>query len=236
MKTTQLPTIISKQEAIELGLKRYFTNISCMHGHFSERSVSEGKCYECMNLRARKARKANPEKFKEFEKKRYPKRKITEKKQRRNRYLKNREEILLKAKEEYSQNKEEIIKRNVAYKKRWRETPNGILVEFIRRSVHRVIDSIKKGKNISSLKLVKYTTLELKKHIESKFLPGMNWNNHGSYFIDGKKTWQLDHKISISKILKIHKYKSQDEIIIIANSLENLQPLWAIDNLKKGNR
>jgi hypothetical protein len=39
--------IITRKEAKEQGLKRYFTSKSCKHGHVSERRVSTGHCLGC---------------------------------------------------------------------------------------------------------------------------------------------------------------------------------------------
>jgi len=41
--------IITRKEAKEQGLKRFYTGVLCIHGHDSERSVSEGNCIECKN-------------------------------------------------------------------------------------------------------------------------------------------------------------------------------------------
>lgn len=62
---------------------------------------------------------------------------------------------------------------------------------------------------------------EFKLYIESMFLEGMTWENHGE--------WHLDHKIPISWA------KSEEELYIL-NHYTNFQPLWADDNLSKGNR
>lgn len=45
--------IVSRLEAKSLGLTRYFTGISCKHGHLSERLVSNSTCIECGNGRVR---------------------------------------------------------------------------------------------------------------------------------------------------------------------------------------
>ena len=42
--------LISKQEAQNQGLRYYFTNIPCKHGHHSERKVADGACKECVRL------------------------------------------------------------------------------------------------------------------------------------------------------------------------------------------
>lgn len=42
--------IITRKEAKEKGLSRYFTGEACKHGHISERTVCNGGCVECKNV------------------------------------------------------------------------------------------------------------------------------------------------------------------------------------------
>ena len=63
---------------------------------------------------------------------------------------------------------------------------------------------------------------EFKLHIESLWLEGMTWENHG---VDG---WHIDHKIPLDYFVK----NSDDPWE--ANHYTNLQPLWAAANLSKG--
>ena len=58
-------------------------------------------------------------------------------------------------------------------------------------------------------------------YIENLFTDGMSWSNFGE--------WHIDHKIPISW------GKTEDDIIKL-NHYKNLQPLWAEENLSKGNR
>jgi hypothetical protein len=59
------------------------------------------------------------------------------------------------------------------------------------------------------------------KYIESKFVDGMSFNNHGK--------WHLDHIIPISN--------ANNELEVIKlNHYTNFQPLWSKDNLKKYNK
>jgi len=46
--------IISKLEASLLGLKHYFTGISCRNGHLANRLVSTGACVECAKINRQK--------------------------------------------------------------------------------------------------------------------------------------------------------------------------------------
>jgi len=83
-------------------------------------------------------------------------------------------------------------------------------------------DGIKKG---SINEYLPYTVEELMSHLESKFLPKMTWGNYGA--------WHIDHIIPDSNFTYS---KMSDDGFIKSWSLENLQPLWAKDNLSKGNK
>jgi hypothetical protein len=56
-------------------------------------------------------------------------------------------------------------------------------------------------------------------HIESKFVCGMNWGN--------RNLWHIDHIVPLSSA------KSIDELYKL-NHFTNLQPMWAVENMKKG--
>lgn len=45
--------IVTRPEAKELGLKRYFTGRPCKHGHFAERRTSDGVCMGCPQIRGK---------------------------------------------------------------------------------------------------------------------------------------------------------------------------------------
>ena len=78
----------------------------------------------------------------------------------------------------------------------------------------------KKGK---TLELLGCSIPELKIHLEKQFKNGMNWDNYGK--------WHIDHIIPLSKF-DLFNIKEQKK----ACYYTNLQPLWAKDNLKKGNK
>jgi hypothetical protein len=71
---------------------------------------------------------------------------------------------------------------------------------------------------------VDYTLVELIKHLEKLFQYGMSWNNYGKY------GWHIDH---IKPRSAFHFNNPHNVEFQECWSLENLQPLWAVDNLKK---
>lgn len=74
-------------------------------------------------------------------------------------------------------------------------------------------------------RIVGYTLLDLMAHLASKFLPGMTWENISE--------WHIDH----IKPKRLFKFDSDgDPEFRACWALENLQPLWARDNLSKGGR
>ena len=63
----------------------------------------------------------------------------------------------------------------------------------------------------------------LKEHLEKQFKEGMSWDNYGLH------GWHIDHIIPLS-------ISKTDEDVYKLCHYTNLQPLWAVDNLSKGNR
>lgn len=80
-----------------------------------------------------------------------------------------------------------------------------------------------KKDNISAIRDLGCSIEELKTHLESKFQPGMSWDNYG------RKGWHIDH----IKPLALYNLLDQEELKQ-ASHYTNLQPLWWQDNLRKG--
>ena len=84
-----------------------------------------------------------------------------------------------------------------------------------------------KNKTAKTFDCVGYTLDDLKNHLESLFEQGMSWENYGF------KGWHIDHVTPASWF----DYNSKDDIEFKKCwCLSNLQPKWAIDNIKKQNR
>jgi hypothetical protein len=66
---------------------------------------------------------------------------------------------------------------------------------------------------------------ELKTHLESLFQTGMTWDNYGH------KGWHIDHIVPLCSfdLSDLDQFKK-------ACHYTNLQPLWAIDNLRKSSK
>ena len=85
------------------------------------------------------------------------------------------------------------------------------------------LGTIKAGRTWEDL--VGYTREELIDHLEAQFQPGMTWNN--------MREWHIDHIIPRSAFQFV---RISDKAFRDCWALANLRPLWAIENLKKGNR
>ena len=103
-------------------------------------------------------------------------------------------------------------------KKRWENDPVYKLKELTRQNIRRALKNTR-SKPIEDI--LGCTCKELKEHLEKQFLEGMEWSNHGE--------WHIDH------IIPLAEAKTEGEVYKL-NHYTNLQPLWAIDNLKKGGR
>lgn len=65
-------------------------------------------------------------------------------------------------------------------------------------------------------------------HLESLFLENMSWENYGKC-VEGNCNdyWHIDH------IIPLNAANTKEEMELLCH-YTNLQPLWAIDNLRKG--
>lgn len=68
---------------------------------------------------------------------------------------------------------------------------------------------------------------EIMVYLESKFILGMTWETYGK----GIGKWNIDHIYPLSKVDKDNR-----KHLLKVCHYTNLQPLWMIDNIKKGNK
>lgn len=95
-----------------------------------------------------------------------------------------------------------------------------------RRLSKQIWQSLKDGKGKKHWEdLVGYSLKDLSKHLEKLFKKGMSWNNYGK--------WHIDHIIPIS-FFQFNSFNDWE--FKYCWSLNNLQPLWAEENIRKYNK
>ncbi len=135
-------------------------------------------------------------------------------------YYKNNKELILERNKKWIENNKEYFKQlNSKNTIKWlNENPH---VVVWRQMLYRTINRFGLKKENKTVVLLGYSAIELKEHIESLFEDGMSWDNWGE--------WHIDHIYPLSRFDK-------ETPISEVNSLSNLRPIWATENLKKGNR
>jgi len=125
-------------------------------------------------------------------------------------------------KEERSEYNKEWRRKNpekarIAMQNWWKNNPNQLALRRVGGEIRRCLKGHPKATRYWE-KLVGYTLEDLMAHLEGQFKEGMSWDNHGE--------WHIDHINPVSSF-------GSDEIKECW-SLDNLQPLWAEDNVAKG--
>lgn len=154
-------------------------------------------------------RKNNPKKVKAMNKK-------SNKKYREN----NLEKEKVRHKKYYEDNKEKIYN---YVNNRYKNDIQFKLTRILRRRLWSAIQgNFKSGSAVRDLGC----SIEfLKEHLEKQFQEDMTWDNHGLH------GWHVDH------IKPLTSFDLTDrEQLLEACHYTNLQPLWAKDNISKGNR
>ena len=107
--------------------------------------------------------------------------------------------------------------------KRLANKPHTRLLENMRSALNYTLKNIKKPRR--TWDIFDFTLEELKTHLESQFVDGMIWENYGK--------WHVDHIIAID----FFEFDSVNDVEFkMCWRLDNLQPLWAADNLSKSNK
>ncbi len=222
-------------EARERGLTRYWTGVPCIHGHLAHRWTASRECVECVKARnhrddrkqymaayMRTRRAADPElreaeRLSSLERMRTIYAPI---------YRTDPQHI-----ERQRANQREHYKRSVVENPdRWRRkrridyqrlvsTIQGRILCRLRARFHGVLKG--KRKPGQCLELVGCSLGELTRHIESQFKAGMSWDNFGEWHIDHIRPCASFDLTEADQVKQCFHFS-------------NLQPLWAIENLKKG--
>lgn len=138
--------------------------------------------------------------------------------------VRNIESEKISTKKYYLSNKQKIQNYRAKYKKqRYKIDP----LFRIRTNLSCRINRALKGRSKSqkTLDLIGCTLEFLKQYLESKFQPGMTWENYTFY------GWHVDH-IKPCSLFDLTDPEQQK----ICFHYTNLQPLWCIENLSKNNK
>lgn len=113
--------------------------------------------------------------------------------------------------------------RSEHYNKKYRNDPTFRLNESVSRLMRYHLKENKGGQHWEDL--VGYTIEDLENHLETQFKEGMNWANYGD--------WHIDH---IKPVSSFDFENPKDKEFQKCWALDNLQPLWAKENIKKGDK
>lgn len=157
-------------------------------------------------------------------------------------YYESNKEKITQYYSEWKENKKEYLKE---YQKKWREKniesikktkrdyernrkasdPLYKLMSNFRTAIYQVLKESNVEKNKHYFDILQYTPESLINHLELQFDDKMNWDNYGD--------WHVDH------ILPITSFDIQemgDGEFMNCWSLNNLQPMWGTDNIRKSNK
>lgn len=107
---------ISRKEARERGLKRYYTGKPCKYNHVEERLVSNGSCMECARIKSMNQYYNNTEVCRERARNYKEKHRDHCREHKRQWYKDNRDHCLKYAKEYSTNNKERVIETRKRYR------------------------------------------------------------------------------------------------------------------------
>lgn len=251
--------IISRKEAKERGLNRYFTGKPCKRGHITERQVSDRCCCECKAKRSKEHYSKNKDKIAEYLTKN--KDKLAER--RKERYTKNKDKILDRNKGYYANNRDAIAEQKKEYRSKNKDKRSEWSKEYYKKNKDTINERSKAyGKNYRKKnkdKISKYNKEWRQANSATYFIRSSlkrifnDWKGsrkkmeklHGYTFEqlkqriefqfkdgmswDNRSEWHIDHRKPISRFLD--QGVTDPKII---NALSNLQPMWASENLSKG--
>lgn len=118
--------------------------------------------------------------------------------------------------------KDNVRVRRYCKQRRQTDKPFAILAS-LRCRVYAAVRAKRVGKYHPTLKLLGCSIPQLMEHISARFTEGMTWQNYGE--------WHIDH-IRPCKMFDLTIRREQ----LACFNWTNLQPLWALDNFRKGGR
>ena len=173
---------------------------------FYKRSKSRdgltSRCKVCKNASNKKYQQNNPEKGRAYKKN----------------WRENNREKHNASTRKSQQRPEAKKKRNARQRERYRTDPLYRIKTILRARLHQALKG--KNKSASTMKLLGCSYSHAQNHLEKQFLPGMTWENHG--------TWHVDHMMPCSSF-DLNDPEQQRQCC----HYTNLQPMWGKENISK---
>lgn len=108
---------------------------------------------------------------------------------------------------------------------RYNSDPNHKIRMNLRRSIRRVIKEGRESQR--SKELLGCETVKVRVYLEQRFDTNMSWDNYGK----GENCWNIDHIVPCTAF----DLKNPEEQKKCFN-YTNLQPMWHVENIRKGNK
>jgi len=99
------------------------------------------------------------------------------------------------------------------------------LISNFRTAIYTVLKESNVDKYGHYFDILQYTPEELINHLEKQFTDDMTWDNYG--------IWHVDHKLPITSF---DIQDMGDDEFMRCWSLNNLQPMWGEENIRKSNK
>lgn len=149
-------------------------------------------------------------------------------KQNKARYDHENKEDLRKYRKNYYLNPEKIEKRKMRIKNRMKNNPSAKMAQTLRCRLRAALKAQITRKSQKTFNLLGCSMEFFLKHLESLWLPGMNWANHGNHLLGKEPRWNVDH---IRPCASFDLTKETEQKVCFHYT--NLRPLWGQDNYKK---
>jgi hypothetical protein len=229
--------IVTRKQALEQGLKSYFTGKPCKRGHLAARRTSDSWCRECATAKTKAYAQANAEAISEKKKARRLADIERIREHKKSYWAANKERFQEKHRAYQSANRERVRAANNAYQKsnrvsindrnrtRYQLEPQFRSSLLLRNRMNQALAQAGAIKSASLLKLLGTDKAGLIAHLEAQFTEGMTWDNWAR---DG---WHVDH---IKPCASFDLTDPEQQKLCFHYT--NLQPLWGEENLRKSDR
>lgn len=176
------------------------------------------KCFLCLEEK-------NPSEYHKHPQKKdglHPTCKLCRKSLTKKQYKKHKEKIKDAASNYYHNNKDKVIASQREYARKKRNTDKSYVVaRRLRNRLYYALKNKSWKKNTHFSDYIGCSREDLIVHLESGFRDGMSWDNYGK--------WHIDH------VIPLNSATNEDSLYRLCH-YTNLQPLWASDNIRKGDK